>query len=91
MAAFLNFDINSFAVPIWVYLLVAVVGLVASGSKPLVLIYVPLGIVLCGAATGIAKALSQGLHYRILKLLGLPEDEARKASLSDTSRAATAS
>src|SRR5205814_8279401 len=27
MAAFLNFDINSFAVPIWVYLLVAVVGL----------------------------------------------------------------
>src|SRR6266404_447653 len=27
MAAFLNFDINSFAVPIWVYLLVAIVGL----------------------------------------------------------------
>jgi putative ABC transport system permease protein len=29
MALFLNFDINSFAVPIWVYLLVAVVGLAA--------------------------------------------------------------
>ena len=29
MAVFLNFDINSFAVPAWVYLLVAVVGLAA--------------------------------------------------------------
>ncbi|HZM99746.1 MAG TPA: FtsX-like permease family protein [Pyrinomonadaceae bacterium] len=29
MAMFLNFDINSFAVPFWVYLLVAVVGLAA--------------------------------------------------------------
>ncbi len=29
MAMFLNFDINSYAVPIWVYLLVAVVGLAA--------------------------------------------------------------
>ena len=29
MAVFLNFDINSFAVPIWVYLLVALVGIVA--------------------------------------------------------------
>ncbi len=29
MAYFLNFDINSFAVPLWVYLLVALVGIVA--------------------------------------------------------------
>ena len=29
MAVFLNFNINSFAVPVWVYLLVAVVGIVA--------------------------------------------------------------
>jgi len=29
MAIFLNFDINSFAVPIWVYLLVALIGVVA--------------------------------------------------------------
>ena len=29
MAEFLNFDINSFAVPFWIYLLVAVVGLAA--------------------------------------------------------------
>ncbi len=29
MAMFLNFDINSFAVPVWVYLLVALIGLVA--------------------------------------------------------------
>ena len=29
MAMFLNFDINSFAVPLWVYLLVAVVGVAA--------------------------------------------------------------
>ncbi|HET6972861.1 MAG TPA: FtsX-like permease family protein [Pyrinomonadaceae bacterium] len=29
MAIFLNFDINSFAVPIWVYLLVALIGVIA--------------------------------------------------------------
>lgn len=29
MAAFLNFDINSYAVPLWVYLLVAIIGLAA--------------------------------------------------------------
>jgi putative ABC transport system permease protein len=29
MAMFLNFDINSFAVPVWVYLLVAVIGVAA--------------------------------------------------------------
>jgi ABC-type antimicrobial peptide transport system permease subunit len=29
MAMFLNFDINSFAVPVWVYLLVAVIGIAA--------------------------------------------------------------
>jgi putative ABC transport system permease protein len=29
MAMFLNFDINSFAVPLWVYLLVALIGIVA--------------------------------------------------------------
>jgi len=29
MAVFLNFDINSFAVPVWVYLLVALVGIAA--------------------------------------------------------------
>ena len=29
MAMFLNFDINSFAVPIWVYVLVALIGIVA--------------------------------------------------------------
>ncbi len=29
MAVFLNFDINSFAVPVWVYLLVAVAGIIA--------------------------------------------------------------
>jgi putative ABC transport system permease protein len=29
MAVFLNFDINSFAVPLWVYLLVAVIGIAA--------------------------------------------------------------
>jgi putative ABC transport system permease protein len=37
MAAFLNFDINSFAVPLWVYLLVALVGLgapLAAASYP---------------------------------------------------------
>ncbi len=37
MAVFLNFDINSFAVPLWVYLLVALVGIaapLAAGAYP---------------------------------------------------------
>src|SRR5215203_3045231 len=51
MAMFLNFDINSFAVPIWVYLLVALVGFVA----PLIAAAYP---VWRGTATPVRLALS---------------------------------
>jgi putative ABC transport system permease protein len=51
MAMFLNFDINSFAVPIWVYLLVALIGIVA----PLIAAAYP---VWRGTATPVRVALS---------------------------------
>ena len=51
MAMFLNFDINSFAVPIWVYLLVALVGIIA----PLIAAAYP---VWRGTATPVRVALS---------------------------------
>lgn len=51
MAYFLNFDINSFAVPIWVYLLVALVGIAA----PLIAAAYP---VWRGTATPVRVALS---------------------------------
>ena len=51
MAMFLNFDINSFAVPLWVYLLVALVGIVA----PLIAAAYPIW---RGTATPVRVALS---------------------------------
>jgi putative ABC transport system permease protein len=51
MAMFLNFDINSFAVPLWVYLLVALVGIAA----PLIAAAYP---VWRGTATPVRIALS---------------------------------
>src|SRR5215204_2946252 len=51
MAMFLNFDINSFAVPFWVYLLVAVIGIAA----PLIAAALP---VLRGIAVPVRVALS---------------------------------
>jgi putative ABC transport system permease protein len=51
MAMFLNFDINSFAVPLWVYLLVALIGLVA----PLIAAAYPIW---RGTATPVRVALS---------------------------------
>jgi putative ABC transport system permease protein len=51
MAMFLNFDINSFAVPLWVYLLVALIGIVA----PLIAAAYP---VWRGTATPVRVALS---------------------------------
>lgn len=47
----------------------AVVGFIAVAGHPIVLIAVPAGIILCGAATGIANALEEGLRERILTLL----------------------
>src|SRR5918998_5244924 len=51
MAMFLNFDINSFAVPLWVYLLVALIGVVA----PLIAAAYPIW---RGTATPVRVALS---------------------------------
>jgi putative ABC transport system permease protein len=51
MAMFLNFDINSFSVPLWVYLLVALIGLVA----PLIAAAYPIW---RGTATPVRVALS---------------------------------
>jgi len=51
MAYFLNFDINSFAVPLWVYVLVALVGIAA----PLIAAAIP---VLRGAGVPVRVALS---------------------------------
>jgi putative ABC transport system permease protein len=51
MAMFLNFDINSFAVPFWVYLLVALIGVVA----PLIAAAYPIW---RGTATPVRVALS---------------------------------
>src|SRR5215216_796411 len=51
MAYFLNFDINSFAVPLWIYLLVALVGIAA----PLIAAALP---VLRGTAVPVRVALS---------------------------------
>jgi putative ABC transport system permease protein len=51
MAMFLNFDINSFAVPLWVYLLVALIGIAA----PLIAAALP---VLRGTAVPVRVALA---------------------------------
>jgi hypothetical protein len=40
-------------------------------DHPLILITLPAGIVICGAAIGVAEALRDGLRFKILKLLGL--------------------
>lgn len=51
----------------------AYAGFVASGGTPLVLITVPAGMVLAGAAAGIGKALEEGLRRKILTLMGVPD------------------
>jgi len=50
----------------------AYVGFVALNSHPLVLVVVPAGIIVCGAAYGVAKALEEGLQYRLLGFMGVP-------------------
>jgi hypothetical protein len=49
----------------------AYVGFVAAGSGPLLLITVPAGMIICGAAAGIGKAIEDGLYQRILKMMGV--------------------
>lgn len=44
----------------------AYVGFVAFGSGPMLLITVPAGMMICGAARGVAQALEEGLKDRLL-------------------------
>lgn len=55
----------------------AIVGYLAVGTMipPLLFVTVPLGMIICGAAAGVAKSLEEGLRSRILKLLEAPEDK----------------
>jgi hypothetical protein len=51
----------------------ALAGLLAVGHGPLLLLSVPGGMVIGGAAFGISTALEQGLHERVLRLIS-PEE-----------------
>jgi hypothetical protein len=51
----------------------AAIALGAVSGRPLLLLYVPAGIILIGAARGIAEALHVGLRERILDRLGVTE------------------
>jgi len=68
----------------------AIIGLVAAGPTPLLLITVPLGIVLCGAAPGVGKALGVGLGYRLLKLMGLSDSQALKIASAERGKTSKA-
>jgi hypothetical protein len=52
-----------------------VVGVASSGGTPLLLLTVPAGMILCGAAAGIASALEQGLRRALLRKLGVEEGQ----------------
>ena len=47
----------------------AFVGYVLAGHTPLLFLAVPAGMVLCGAAAGVGKALEEGLRERLLTIL----------------------
>ena len=47
-------------------------------GDPLLLIAVPLGIIICGAASGVADALRIGLRRKVLDLMGVPDPEQRE-------------
>jgi hypothetical protein len=61
----------------------ATVGLLAGGGTPLMLVTVPAGIILCGAATGIASALEEGLRLRVLGLMGVKPRKRRQKQSAD--------
>lgn len=54
----------------------AAVGAYATGH-PLLLLVVPAGIIVCGAARGISEALRIGLRARLLDLMGVEDPEQR--------------
>jgi hypothetical protein len=45
------------------------IGIVVAGNSPLLFITVPAGIIICGAASGIARGLEEGLRSRIKGLM----------------------
>lgn len=47
----------------------AYIGFVVSGNSPLLLITVPAGMVICGAASGVAKGLEEGLRSKVKSLI----------------------
>jgi hypothetical protein len=47
----------------------AVFAVFVFGASPLLLIALPAGIVICGAANGVSRALDEGLHDRLLRKL----------------------
>lgn len=47
----------------------AYAGFVLAGSSPLLLVTIPAGMIICGAAKGIADALEQGLREKLLRFL----------------------
>lgn len=56
----------------------------AATGEPIVLLTVPAGIVVAGAAlgvgAGVATGLAEGLRYRLRTLMGVPEDDSRGPS-----------
>ena len=59
----------------------AAAGFLAAGPTPLALVTVPAGMIIGGAAAGVARALEEGLRSRIMRRLGVgeSEDETRSA------------
>jgi hypothetical protein len=55
----------------------AVVGYHATGD-PLMILKVPAGLIIAGAALGIAEALRIGLRAKVLGLMGVPDPESRE-------------
>jgi len=56
----------------------AFVGFVAFGASPLLLVIVPAGMIICGAAKGVADALEQGLRDKLLALMKSKSKARRK-------------
>lgn len=64
----------------------AMAAYVAFGNTPLVFVAVPAGMILCGAAAGLAKALHDGLEQQVRKLMGLPNVVTKKKNATKALR-----